>query len=110
MQVIEEVCTITAKGQTTVPKAVRQALGVGYGGRIAFRVEGSSVTIHALSDDDEHDPALSPFLSLLAADLTTRPGEAVRPFTSDVAFRLAALAKETGEVDLDAPIEGDVSL
>ena len=36
--VVEEVCTITAKGQTTVPKAVRQALGVGYGGRIAFRL------------------------------------------------------------------------
>ncbi len=38
MPVVEEVCTIIAKGQTTVPKAVRQALGVGYGGRIAFRV------------------------------------------------------------------------
>jgi antitoxin PrlF len=110
MQVIEEVCTITAKGQTTVPKAVRQALGVGYGGRIAFRVEGNSVTIHALSDDTEHDPALSPFLSLLAADLTTRPGETVRPFSADVTSRLAALAEEIGEVDLDTPIEGDVSL
>lgn len=31
MTIVEEVCTITAKGQTTVPKAVRQALGVGYG-------------------------------------------------------------------------------
>jgi antitoxin PrlF len=110
MQVIEEVCTITAKGQTTVPKAVRQALGVGYGGRIAFRVEGSSVTIHALSDDDEQDPALLPFLSLLATDLTTRPSEAVRPLTADVGSRLAALAEEIGDVDLDAPIEGDVSL
>ena len=35
---VEEVCTITARGQTTVPKAIRQALGVGYGGCIAFRV------------------------------------------------------------------------
>jgi len=110
MQVIEEVCTITAKGQTTVPKAVRQALGVGYGGRIAFRVEGNSVTIHALEDDTEHDPALSPFLALLATDLTTRPGEAVRPFSPDVTSRLAALAEEIGEVDIDAPVEGDVSL
>lgn len=110
MHVIEEVCTITAKGQTTVPKAVRQALGVGYGGRIAFRVEGGSVTIHALWDDTEHDPALSPFLSLLAADLTTRPGEAVRPFSPNIASRLVAMAEEIGEVDLDAPIEGDVSL
>ena len=46
--VVEEVCTITAKGQTTVPKAVRQALGVGYGGRIAFRVERGRVTVHGL--------------------------------------------------------------
>ena len=29
---LEEISTITAKGQTTIPKAVRQALGVGYGG------------------------------------------------------------------------------
>jgi antitoxin PrlF len=110
MQVIEEVCTITAKGQTTVPKAVRQALGVGYGGRIAFRVEGNSVTIHALEDDNEHDPALTPFLSLLTTDLTTRPGEAVRPLTPDLTSRLSALAEEIGEVDLDVAIEGDVSL
>lgn len=110
MQVIEEVCTITAKGQTTVPKAVRQALGVGYGGRIAFRVEGSSVTIHALGDDNEHDPALSPFLSLLAADLTARPAEAVLPFDPNTVSRLGALAEGIGEVDLNAPIEGDVSL
>ncbi len=40
MAAIEAVCTITAKGQTTVPKAIRQALGVGYGGRIDILVEG----------------------------------------------------------------------
>ena len=37
--IIEETSTITAKGQTTVPKAVRQALGVDYGGKIAYRIE-----------------------------------------------------------------------
>ena len=36
---LKEESTITAKGQTTVPKAVRQALGVDYGGRIAFVVD-----------------------------------------------------------------------
>ncbi len=55
MPVVEEVCTITAKGQTTVPKAIRQALGVGYGGRIAFRVDGDRVTVHALLEDDTSD-------------------------------------------------------
>jgi antitoxin PrlF len=110
MAIIEEICTITAKGQTTVPKAVRQALGVGYGGRIAFRVEDDSrVTIHAMTEDDR-DPALEPFLSLLAADLSARPDEAIRPITGALASRIEALADEIGETDPNAPVEGDVAL
>lgn len=116
--VVEEVCTITARGQTTVPKAVRQALGVGYGGRIAFRVEGGAVTVRALPPemvDGEgaaaEDPALAPFLALLEADLAARPAEAVRPLPEALASRLDALAAEAGgEADPDAPIEGEVSL
>ena len=112
--VVEEVCTITAKGQTTVPKAVRQALGVGYGGRIAFRVEGGAVTVRALperdGEDAAEDPALAPFLALLEADLAARPAEAVRPLPEALAGRLEALAAEAGEVDPDAAIEGEVSL
>ena len=106
MHVVEEVCTITAKGQTTVPKAVRQAMGVGYGGRIAFRVEDGAVTVHAVPEEDAHDPALGRFLTLIAADLAARP-EAVQPFTPALAERLEALA---GEVDFDALIEGEVAL
>jgi antitoxin PrlF len=109
MPVVEEVCTITAKGQTTVPKAVRQALGVGYGGRIAFRVARGRVTVHALPEEDA-DPALAPFLALLEADLAARPSEAVQPLPEALAGRLDALAAEVGEVDPDAPIEGEVSL
>lgn len=108
--VVEEVCTITARGQTTVPKTVRQALGVSYGGRIAFRVEGGCVTVHALPEDGTTDPALAPFLALLEADLATRPTEAVRQIPETLADRLETLAAEVGEVDPDAPITGDVSL
>ena len=108
---IEEVCTITAKGQTTVPKAVRQALGVGYGGRIAFRLERGRVTVHALAEaEDGADPALAPFLALLEADLIARPADAVRPLPSALAERLDTLADELGEVDPNAAIEGEVSL
>ena len=107
MPVVEEHCTITAKGQTTVPRAVRQALGVGYGGRIAFRVEGHSVTVHALPDDDVADPVLAPFLALLAADIARRPAAAVLPLMPALATRMEAL---TGEVDPDAPIDGEVAL
>lgn len=110
MPVVEEVCTITAKGQTTVPKAVRQALGVGYGGRIAFRVEEGSVTVHALQDEDSADPALAPFLALLEKDMATRPADAVRPLAAAIVGRVETLTDRVGEVDLDAPIEGEVSL
>lgn len=111
MPTVEEVCTITAKGQTTVPKAVRRALGVGYGGRIAFRVEKGRVTVHAVVEDDEAaDPALVPFLALLETNFATRPGNAVRPFPEAVAGRLEVLATEVGDVDPNVPIDGDVSL
>ncbi len=46
VRAIEEICTITAKGQTTIPKAIRQAIGVDYGGKIVFRLEEGVVTLH----------------------------------------------------------------
>ncbi len=110
MPIVEEVCTITAKGQTTVPRAVRQALGVGYGGRIAFRVEGDTVTVRALPEDDAFDPALAPFLALLEADVVSRPASAVLPLTPALAAHMEALTSGLGEVDPDAPIEGEVAL
>lgn len=107
MPAIEEVCTITAKGQTTVPKAIRQALGVGYGGRIAFRVEDGAVSVHAVSES-EADPALAPFLALLERDVAARPAALV-PLTPELAASLTA-ATEGVQVDLAAPVEGDVAL
>jgi antitoxin PrlF len=105
--VVEEICTITAKGQTTIPKTVRQALGVGYGARIAFRIENGTVTVHP-ADNDAADPALAPFLDLLARDIASRP-EALVPLPKTLLARIERLTKGI-TVDLDAPIEGDVVL
>lgn len=104
---IEEVCTITAKGQTTVPKAVRQALGIDYGGRIAFRIENGAVTVHA-ADDPESDPALGPFLGLLAREIETWP-EAIVALTPTLIDRIRALTDGV-DVDPNAAIEGEVGL
>ena len=106
MPVIEEACTITAKGQTTVPKAIRQALGVSYGGRITFRVDGGTVSVHAAEPDQ--DPALTPFLALLEQDHAARP-QALVPLTPDLAARIAA-ATQGVTADPEAPIEGEVAL
>ncbi len=103
---LEEISTITAKGQTTVPKAVRQALGVDYGGRIAFRVDGRGVTL-ARAEDSE-DPAIDRFLGFLADDIKARP-EAVKALSPELAARVAALTAGVSD-DLDDEIVGDVAL
>lgn len=103
---IEEVSTITAKGQTTVPKAVRKALGVDYGGRIAFRVGPSGVTV--VRADETEDPALDAFLAFLAADVQRRPDQ-LAALSPELAARIAALT-EGVESDPEAAIHGDVAL
>ncbi|MGV3622583.1 MAG: type II toxin-antitoxin system PrlF family antitoxin [Archangium sp.] len=107
MNVIEERSTITAKGQTTVPKAVRQFLGLKEGDEITFRVEGDRVTVVRKTAQRE-DPALKRFLAFLENDIATRP-EAIKPLSRDFAARMKALVKNA-KVDLDEEIAGDVSL
>lgn len=106
MPKLEETSTITSKGQTTVPKAVRQFLGVRGGDQIAFRIEGDQVTVAAV-DTEHQDPVIGKFLDLVAADLEKRPA-AAKPLSKAFAKRMAALAKRK-KVDVDEPIEGEVS-
>lgn len=43
---------ITAKSQTTVPQAVRRALGVGPGDDIGWQIEDGRVLLTRIADDD----------------------------------------------------------
>ncbi len=104
--IIEETSTITAKGQTTVPKAVRQALGVDYGGKIAYRIEGGRVTVH--NPQAEHrDPALAAFLGLIEKDIAG--GRILRDLPAGT-FAVMRRALKNLQVDLDEKLEGDVAL
>jgi antitoxin PrlF len=105
--IFEEISTVTSKGQTTIPKTVRQALGVAEGDKIAFRVDPNGVTIRRATDDTS-DPALAAFLSLLAKDVATHP-EKITAFPPVLAERIASLI-ESGEIDPDAEIDGEVDL
>ncbi len=105
--VLEEFSTITAKGQTTIPKSVRQVLGVDYGGKIAFRVGEHGVSVHR-ADAEGDDPALGAFLDFLARDIERRP-EAIAALSPVLAARIMALT-EGMDVDPDEPIEGEVDL
>jgi antitoxin PrlF len=51
---------ITAKSQTTVPQAVRRALGVGPGDRVGYEIEGNRVTLCRVPEIS-NDPFVNPF-------------------------------------------------
>lgn len=104
---LEEISTITAKGQTTIPKLVRTALGVDYGGKIAFRIDERGVSVHR-ADIDNEDPVIEKFLVFLANDIARKP-EAVTALSRALMDRISALTDGI-EVDLDAPIHGEVDL
>ncbi len=105
MPAIHEVATITAKGQITLPKPIRQALKVDYGGKVAFDLHGSQIVVTRV--EDEHiDPAIGGFLALLEKDIQS--GRNVTALPKDLARAMLATLKRS--VDLSEEIEGDVAL
>lgn len=106
MPAIHEVATITSKGQITLPKPIRQALGVDYGGKVAFDLRGSQVIVTRADETAHEDPAIGSFLALLEKDIRTGQHLCALPDS----LVQAMLATLTQPVDLDAQIEGDVAL
>ncbi|KTT69933.1 type II toxin-antitoxin system PrlF family antitoxin [Sphingomonas endophytica] len=106
---LKEESTITAKGQTTVPKAVRQALGVDYGGRIAFVVDDARRVYVEKATEEVSDPVVDRFLTFLAHDMIKHPGTSVVSLPATLRDRMAALVGDI-DVDLDAEIDGVVAL
>ena len=69
MSIIHEVATMTAKGQITLPKTVRQALGVDVGAKVAFELHEDGQIVVSRADAEHEDPAIGAYLDLLAADI-----------------------------------------
>lgn len=105
--IVQERSRITAKGQTTVPKAVRQALGVSYGGEIAFVVDEKGVSVRRV-EGEETDPVIGAFLGFLEQDLLRNPQNVVA-FPAGLAERMASLAEHV-PVDLGEKIDEPVAL
>lgn len=102
---IHEFATLTSKGQITLPKAIRQALGVGVGSKVAFELRGSEVVV-TRAEADHEDPAIGAFLGLLEADI--RAGRHLQALPEDLAHRLLENAGHA--VSLDEEIDGEVAL
>jgi antitoxin PrlF len=105
--VFEKITTISAKGQTTVPVEVRNALGVDAGDRVSFRLDDEGKVSLSRAEDDG-DPAIDAFLTFLAQDIQTRPA-AIAGLTEDLKHRLEKITVGT-TIGPDDVIEGDVGL
>ena len=103
---IEETSTITAKGQTTVPKSVRQALGVKPGGRLLYRIEGNRVTVQSATAE-HRDPALAAFLRLISDDIAG--GRNVRDLPKGLAASMRKAIREIS-VSPEETLDGEVAI
>lgn len=104
MNTIHEVATVTSKGQITLPKSIRQALGVGFGGKVSFRLRGDEVVVSRNEEAEHEDQAIVRFLALLERDIEA--GRNIRPLPGKLAESMAAAL----DLHVDEDIQGDVEL
>ncbi|WP_090138259.1 type II toxin-antitoxin system PrlF family antitoxin [Limnohabitans sp. DM1] len=106
MTTLHEVATITSKGQITLPKSIRQALGVDYGGKVAFDLQGSQIIVSQAVSGVHEDPAIGCFLTLLESDI--RNGRHLSGLPDELAQAMLATLAQSDDLDFD--ITGDVAL
>ena len=106
MPIIHEVATMTAKGQITVPKPIRQALGADTGTKVMFELHENGHIVVSRADAEHEDPAIRAFLDLLERDIEA--GQLVEQLPESLAHMMMEDAEL--EIDFDEPIEGDVDL
>jgi len=125
---IHEVSTLSARGQVTIPKPVREAMGVDAGARLSFEVlddrrvvlapamAGAGVRRETVGqaapaddDDEPYGPALGPFLGLLDKEIDARR---VYDLPPDLERSMLALLNDSrlASLDWNEEIVGEVAL
>jgi antitoxin PrlF len=94
--------TLTDRYQTTVPEAVRQALGLNKRDKIFYTIQSDGRVLLSRGEQAETDPVLEKFLDFLAQDMADHP-QSIQPIPSDLLQRAQALVAGM-DVDLDAPL------
>ena len=95
-----------SKGQITVPKSIRPALGMDVGGKVAFELRGYMVVVTRAEDAANEDPAILGFLRLLERDI--RAGRGIEDVPEPLLRKMLSTLEQP--VDPNAEIEGDVEL
>jgi antitoxin PrlF len=94
--------TLTDRYQTTVPEAVRQALGLNKRDKIFYTIQSDGRVLLSRGEQAETDPVLEKFLDFLAQDMADHP-QSIQSIPSDLLQRAQALVAGM-DVDLDAPL------
>ena len=103
---IHEISTVTSKGQITLPKSIRQILGVNSGDKIAFHLTDGQIVVTRSNEEHHRDPAIAGFLSILEKDIQS--GRNVTTLPDGLARFMAHSAENPGDTNED--IDGDVAI
>lgn len=106
-EILEIPATITDRGQTTVPAAIRKMLALGKRDQVVFRglADGTVVIAKKQSRADDGDPVIGTFLAFLARDMANEPAR-IRPVPKSLVTCGKGLVKGI-KVDLDAALPED---
>jgi antitoxin PrlF len=105
---LETESTLTDRYQTTVPETVRRALRLGKRDKLRYSIRpGGQVLLSRANTSEESDPALGPFLELLAKDIQARPKQ-LKPLDVARAKRLKAMTRNVSfDLNQALPAEGE---
>ncbi len=105
--ILEIAATVTERGQTTVPAAIRKMLALGKRDQVVFRglADGTVTIAKKQRDAEDGDPIIGAFLAFLTRDMAKEPAR-IRPVPKSLVARGRGLVKGV-PVDLDAALRED---
>jgi antitoxin PrlF len=105
--ILEIPASITDRGQTTVPAAIRKMLALGKRDQVVFRglADGTVMISKKNARAEEGDPVIGKFLEFLARNMANEPAR-IRPVPKSLLARGKALVKGV-KVDLEAALPDD---
>jgi antitoxin PrlF len=104
-EILEIPATITDRGQTTVPAAIRKMLALGKRDQVVFRGLADGTVVIAKKQLSDGDPVIGTFLAFLTHDMANEPAR-IRPVPKSLVTRGKGLVKGV-KVDLDAALPED---
>lgn len=105
--VLEIPATVTSRGQTTVPAAIRKMLALGKRDQLVFRgmADGTVVIAKKQFGSEAADPVIGQFLTFLERDMVRNP-DRIRDVPRAILERGRTLVEDV-DVDLDQALPDD---